>query len=84
MLSARTRSGKPFIVVNLRGKIVTFDEAVQAFLRLGICDADRLSLRELSAARRRLALKYHPDRTGGDTVEFQRINLAYKILSDNF
>ena len=64
--------------------MVTFDEAVQAFLRLGICDADQLSISELNAARRRLALKYHPDRSGGDALEFQRINLAYKILVDTF
>jgi len=63
---------------------VTVDDAVQAFQRLGIADADRLSLRELSAARRRLALKYHPDRIGGDAEEFQRMNLAYQILSANF
>jgi len=63
---------------------VTIEEAVQAFLRLGISDADRLSLRELNAVRRRLALKYHPDRSGGDSTEFQRMNSAYEILSDNF
>ena len=63
---------------------MTFEEAVQAFLRLGIADADRLSIRELSMIRRRLALKYHPDRSGGDSAEFQRINSAYKVLSDNF
>ena len=64
--------------------MVTLEEAVQAFLRLGICDADQLSLKDLNAARRRLALKYHPDRSGGDSTEFQRINSAYKILSDHF
>jgi curved DNA-binding protein CbpA len=42
-----------------------------------------MSSRELSAARRRLALKYHPDRSGGDEAEFQRMNSAYKVLSDN-
>lgn len=63
---------------------MTIEEAVQAFLRLGISDADRLSPRELNAARRRLALKYHPDRSGGDLAEFQRMNSAYKILSDTF
>jgi curved DNA-binding protein CbpA len=62
---------------------VTIEEAVQAFLRLGIAGADQLSLKELNAARRRLALKYHPDRSGGDSAEFQRLNSAYKILSDN-
>ena len=60
---------------------MTVDEAVHAFLRLGIADADRLSPRELSAARRRLALKYHPDRSGGDGEKFQQMNLAYQILT---
>jgi curved DNA-binding protein CbpA len=63
---------------------VTVEEAVHAFLRLGIADADGLTKRELSAARRRLALKYHPDRSGGDGLEFQRINAAYKILTEKF
>jgi DnaJ-class molecular chaperone len=65
-----------------RGFKVTVEDAVQAFLRLGIADADRLSLRDLSLARRRLALKYHPDRTGGESTEFHRMNSAYKILAD--
>ena len=60
---------------------VTIEEAVNAFQRLGIGDADRLSLTELSAARRRLALKYHPDRAGGDAKKFQQMNLAYQILT---
>ena len=60
---------------------MTLEEAVQAFLRLGVCDADRLSLTELSAIRRGLALKYHPDRSGGDVEKFQRMNLAYQVLA---
>ena len=61
---------------------MTIDDAVQAFIRLGIADADRLTLKELTTARRRLALKYHPDRFGGDGADFQRINAAYKILAE--
>ena len=31
---------------------------------------------------RRLALKYHPDKNGGDATQFKRVAVAYKILSD--
>ena len=63
---------------------MTIEEAVQAFLRLGISDADRLGSKELGAARRRLALKYHPDRAGGNAAEFERMNSAYRVLSESF
>lgn len=36
---------------------------------------------EIKAAYRRMALKHHPDR-GGDTASFQRIEEAYRTLSD--
>ena len=32
---------------------------------------------------RRLAHKYHPDKTGGDDVKFKEISEAYQILSDD-
>lgn len=31
---------------------------------------------------RRLALKYHPDKTGGDTFVFSEVSLAYAVLSN--
>ena len=37
---------------------------------------------EIKQAYRRLASKHHPDR-GGDTVEFQKIEEAYRTLSDD-
>lgn len=37
---------------------------------------------EIKATFRRLALKHHPDKPGGDTVSFKKINEAYQILND--
>ncbi|GAB4333735.1 MAG: hypothetical protein OHK0038_10070 [Flammeovirgaceae bacterium] len=42
--------------------------------------------KEIKAAYKRLALKYHPDKNGGDThaeEKFKAINNAYQILSDS-
>ena len=38
--------------------------------------------KQLKTAYRMMSLKYHPDRKGGSTAAFQRISVAYKILSD--
>lgn len=40
------------------------------------------SLDEIKKAYRKLAMKYHPDRTDGDQEKFQQIKHAYEILSD--
>lgn len=37
---------------------------------------------EIKRSYRKLAAKYHPDRTGGDTAKFQEIQQAYDNLSD--
>jgi len=38
---------------------------------------------ELKSAFRKMAMKYHPDKTGGKTTEkFKKINQAYQVLSD--
>ncbi len=37
---------------------------------------------EIKKAYRKLAHKYHPDKTGGDEKKFKKINEAYQVLSD--
>jgi curved DNA-binding protein len=37
---------------------------------------------EIKRAYRRLASQYHPDKAGGDTMKFQQIEEAYRILSN--
>ena len=38
---------------------------------------------EIKRAYKKLALKTHPDKNGGDDTEFKKINLAYETLSDH-
>lgn len=40
------------------------------------------SQEDIKRAYKRLALKHHPDKNGGDDTMFIKINLAYQILSD--
>jgi len=37
---------------------------------------------EIKKAYRKLAVKHHPDKAGGDSAKFQEISAAYEILSD--
>ncbi|MFI5240183.1 MAG: molecular chaperone DnaJ [Candidatus Saccharimonadia bacterium] len=37
---------------------------------------------EIKRAYRKLALQYHPDKTGGDDTKFKQIGEAYEVLSD--
>ncbi|MBI4085606.1 MAG: molecular chaperone DnaJ [Candidatus Liptonbacteria bacterium] len=47
---------------------------------LGVAKA--ASDEEIKKAYRKLAHKYHPDKTGGDEEKFKEINEAYQVLSD--
>ncbi|MBI5138525.1 MAG: molecular chaperone DnaJ [Candidatus Vogelbacteria bacterium] len=38
---------------------------------------------DIKKAFRKLAMKYHPDKSGGDEKKFKEINEAYQILSDS-
>ena len=38
--------------------------------------------RQIKSAHRRRAAATHPDKTGGDDAEFQRVQFAYELLSD--
>ena len=40
------------------------------------------SSNEIKSSYKKLALKYHPDRSGGDEDKFKEITEAYSILSD--
>ena len=40
------------------------------------------SIDEIKKAYRKLAMKYHPDRQGGDPEKFKAINQAHETLSD--
>jgi DnaJ-class molecular chaperone len=60
---------------------VKIDDAVRAFRAFGIANADTLAPKELNAIRKRLALRYHPDKSpNGDGSDFTLINQAYYVL----
>ena len=40
------------------------------------------NLQEIKKAYRRLSIKHHPDKTGGDATIFKALSEAYKILGD--
>mmetsp|Transcript_14432 Transcript_14432/g.21940 ORF Transcript_14432/g.21940 Transcript_14432/m.21940 type:complete len:520 (+) Transcript_14432:149-1708(+) len=40
------------------------------------------SMAEIKKAYRKMSLKYHPDKQGGDTKKFKELNTAYGVLTD--
>jgi hypothetical protein len=62
------------------GDLVKIDDAVRAFRAFGVANADTLAAKELNAARKRLALRYHPDRSPNGDGDFKLINQAYYVL----
>ena len=56
--------------------------SVKHYKILGI--SRNASEKEIKEAYHKLAMKYHPDKTGGKTNEmFKKINQAYSVLSDD-
>lgn len=47
-----------------------------------LCVASDASEKQIVQAYRMASLRYHPDRRGGSTAAFQRVQLAYHTLSD--
>ena len=52
------------------------------YAALGISREDAGDAEKLKKAYKKAALKFHPDRKGGDAEKFKRVGLAYDTLSD--
>jgi len=63
--------------------MATFEEIDEARRLLGLSEA--ASMKEIKQAYRRMAFRYHPDRSktdAQDTDRMKRLNWAYKLLTD--
>jgi DnaJ-class molecular chaperone len=58
-----------------------FDPQKNYYDVLGV--SEDASADEIKKAFRKLAVKHHPDKKGGDTAKFQEINEAHGVLSDD-
>lgn len=58
----------------------TYQEAVKIFKQYGVSNPNKLSPSELKSEYKKLAVKYHPDKPGGNTQDFQKIGAAYEVL----
>jgi molecular chaperone DnaJ len=57
-----------------------FDPKKDYYSLLGVSESATTD--EIKKAFRKLAVKHHPDREGGDKAKFQEINEAHGVLSD--
>ena len=55
-------------------------EAIDYYAALGLEKC--CSVEEIKIAYRKLSMKHHPDRDGGDRSEFKEITVAFEVLSD--
>lgn len=53
---------------------------IDPYVSLGL--ARSATDKDIKKAYRKMALKYHPDRSGGDENKFKEVSAAYEILSD--
>lgn len=58
-----------------------FDPKKDYYAALGV--SEDASEDEIKKAFRKLAVKHHPDRKGGNKEKFQEINEAHGVLSDS-
>ena len=58
-----------------------FDHQKDYYKILGV--SEEATADEIKKAFRKLAMKYHPDKEGGDKEKFQEVNEAHGVLSDD-
>ena len=64
-----------------KGLEITTEIISLAFMVLG-SQGDKCSADKVQKAYRKLALKYHPDKAGGNKIGFQLVSAAYDIVKD--
>jgi len=59
---------------------MTYVELQAALSVLGL--SQRADLKEIKARHRELVKRYHPDTGSGNSAEIQKINAAYKVITE--